>query len=77
MSDLHLPAAATREIERIPPRHREDATQEAWVAFLEARRDGRDAAAAARLAVKRYAQAELRHERRVILAGVVGLKDDD
>ena len=51
-------AALRLVLSATPERHREDAIQEAWVAYLE----GRDAARAA----NRYQMNELRYERRHI-----------
>ena len=50
------PGLTTADILAVPPRHREDALQEAWLAHLE----GRDPA----LAAHRYKMQELRHEKR-------------
>jgi len=51
-----LPPHVLAQLEHVPPRHREDAYQEAWVAFL----SGEDPVAA----IWRYAKSEYRAERR-------------
>ena len=65
--DVPLPPGTTKKtFELIPARHREDAIQEAWLAYLQGKRPKR--------AAEKYAINELRRERRHIQ---VDTTDDD
>jgi len=68
------PGLTDDDIGRIPAEHREDAIQEAWVAYLEAQRSGEDGFDARR-AVWRYVQRERRHNRREINTSSLSTSD--